>query len=298
MIRPAHVFGVALLAALLLGALLPRVAHATPSLDACTGVLQREAGTATAITVDVPGTWCLDGDLVETVDVEGGSFAMISVAADDVTIDCRGHRLAYTGAADISRGIGTLGLRARATIRNCRISGFSHAISVIGEDFLVEDNLVRASVTSLFGNEKAIEGYGNGTIRRNRVRGSISRAILAKGSSQVLDNLVDGVAENPASPQAVGIEITQSTGSVVRGNTVRRLASSAPNQVMGLNINNASVGDTRAVVAGNVLVHDGSMGPIGIFCAASPRVSDNVIAGFFAPTAGDCVDTGDNDISP
>jgi hypothetical protein len=51
-------------------------------------------------------------------------------------------------------------------------------------------------------------------------------------------------------------------------------------------------------VSDNVFIHDGSTGPIGIYCDSGARVSDNVIAGFLAPTSGNCVDTGDNDVSP
>ena len=288
-----------LLIAITVGALLlPRIALATPSLDACTGVLHRDAGTATELTVSAPGIWCLDQDMVEDMDDADGIFRMISVDADEVTIDCRGHRLVFAGSADQSRGVATFGLHAQVTIRNCQFSGFSNAIAVWGDDFLIEDNVVRNTVPSVFGNEKAIDGYGNGTIRRNRLHDSITLAILAKGSSQVVDNLVDGVAETPGSSgQAQGIQVTQPVAAVVRGNTIRRLSSSAPNQMIGVVVA-ANVNDARTVVADNVLVHDGSMGPVGILCDAGARVSDNTIAGFFAPLVNACVDTGDNDISP
>ena len=284
--------------AVAIGALLPRLALATPSLDACTGVLHRTAGTTDTISVNAPGTWCLDQDLLEDVDVVGGSFVVVTVEANDVTIDCRGHRIEYAGTADSARGVATYGMRAGVTVRNCRFSGFTHAVYVFGDGFLVEDNVVRASVTSPYGNEDAIFGYGNGIVRRNRIHDSIRQAILAKGSSQVLDNLIDGVADNLSSPRATGVEITQSTGAVVRGNTVRGLVSSAPNQVMALNINNAASGDPRNVVTDNVLVGDGVDGHVGIFCDSAARVNDNVVTGFFAPIVGFCVDTGDNDFSP
>jgi hypothetical protein len=280
------------------GALLPRIALATPSLDACTGILHRDAGTTRELTVSAPGIWCLDQDMVEGMDDTDGIFIMISVDADDATIDCRGHRLVFAGSADESRGIATFGMHAQVTIRNCQFSGFSSAISVWGDDFLIEDNVVRNPVPSVLGNEKAIVGYGNGTIRRNRLHDSITLAILAKGSSQVVDNLIDGVAETPgSSSQAQGIQITQPMAAIVRGNTIRGLSSSAPNQLIGVVVA-ANINDARTVVADNVLVHDGSMGPVGILCDAGARVFDNVITGFFAPTVGGCVDTGDNDISP
>ena len=45
------------LLALALAALLPRLALATPSLDACTGVLHLDPATD-SVTVAAPGVWC------------------------------------------------------------------------------------------------------------------------------------------------------------------------------------------------------------------------------------------------
>ena len=83
--------------ALVVASLLPRVALATPSLDACTGVLAWDPG-KTSIDVLAPGTWCLDADIV--VDHDASGFRMIVLHVDDITIDCRGHLLEYRGDAD------------------------------------------------------------------------------------------------------------------------------------------------------------------------------------------------------
>jgi hypothetical protein len=281
-----------------LGAVLPRVALATPSLDACTGVLHHVPGSTATIMVETPGTWCLDADMVESVDVVDTYFAMISVSSDDVTIDCRGYRIQYSGTASSMYGIGTLGQRQRVVVRNCTLLGFSTAISVAGDGFVIEDNEVLASVPPGFLSGKAIDGYGNGVIRRNRVRDSINIAIGTMGSTQVLDNIIDGVSASANASQAYAIDIFNAAGAEVRGNSVRGLVSSFPNQMIAMNINGSS-GDTRTLVRDNVLVHDGSMGPIGVMCSgSSARVVDNVISGFFAPLVFDCVDAGDNDISP
>ena len=297
MIRPAHVSGVVLLAALLLGALLPRVASATPSLDACTGVLQREAGTPTAITITAPGTWCLDQDLVETVDVTGPYFAMITVDADDVTVDCRGHRIKYTGSAEIMFGISTFGGRQRVTVRNCHLHGFSDAISTGNMDgFLVEDNSVHASRPDYMGLSTSINGYGSGIIRRNRIHDAVDRAIFARGSSRVLDNLVDGVTRTTLG-SVIAISVQSADGAEVRGNTVRGL-DPLPEFSQHVAVEVDDQGTGRSLVADNVLVLDGSMGDIGVACYSNNiLVSDNVIGGFFSPTAG-CAETVDNDISP
>jgi hypothetical protein len=295
----------ALVAAIALGAIgavLPRVAFATPSLDACTGVLHRQAGTATTITVDAPGTWCLDGDLVETVDVVDTFFAMITVDADDVTIDCRGHRIEYTGSGAYTMyGIGTRGGRQRVTVRNCHLYGFSHAITTGNMDgFLIEDNTVHASRPDYMGMGTAIDAYGSGIVRRNRIQDAVIRAIYARGSSQVLDNVVDGVAISATRNQIVAIEVFAPDGTVVRGNTVRGLdALPAASQHVAVQLDDTTGSTVRRVdVSDNILVHDGSMGDIGVACyAANVLVSDNVLSGFFSPRAF-CAETGDNDISP
>jgi hypothetical protein len=282
-----------------LGAIAPGIAQATPSLDACTGVLHRAAGTTTPITIDAPGTWCLDQDLVESVDVVDSFFMMIAVDVGDVTLDCRGHRIQYTGAANQMVGVAVRGPELdRVTVRDCHFQGFSTALAFgPTQDFLIEDNTVRASRPDSFGGNRAIDAWGAGIVRRNRFHDSINRAITAAGASQVTDNLIDGVVDSPQSSGAFGIEISDSAGAVVRGNTVRGLVSSAPNQVFAVAILNVGA-DKRTVVADNVLIHDGATGPIGIYCDSGVRVSDNVIAGFFAPLVNACVDTGDNDISP
>jgi hypothetical protein len=275
-------------------------AHATPSLDACTGVLQRTPGTATPVVVTESGIWCLDQDMVEGADFVGSFFTMILVSADDVTIDCRGHRVEYSGSADLIDGIATGGGWQRLTVRNCHLFGFGRAILTgNGDGFLVEDNSVHDSRPDYTGNSTSIRGYGSGMIRRNRIYDAVCRAISANGSSQVLDNLVDGV-KLAACSYATGIDMYVPDGAEVRGNTVRGLDPLPEfSQHKAVVVGAGGTGSRRSLVADNVLVHDGSMGDIGVFCSSGNNVlvSDNVLSGFFAPTAG-CTALVDNDISP
>jgi hypothetical protein len=293
-----------LLSALTLGALLPRVALATPSLDACTGVLHREAGTTTTITVDAPGTWCLDQDLVESVDAVDTYFAMITVDADDVTIDCRGHRLEYTGfAASSMHGIASRAGRKRVTVRNCHLYGFSDAISVVEDGFLIEDNIVRAGRPRPYGSGTAIYGGGSGIIRRNRIYDAASRGIYASGSTQVLDNLVDGLFRARSTDQLHAIDVYPVDGAEVRGNTVRDIESGPEfSQDVALMIDSTYSGSStrRTRVVDNVFVHDGSEGDYGVQCplgSDNVLVSDNVLSGLNWP-ANSCGTVVDNDVSP
>src|SRR5688500_9008460 len=70
----------------------PRLAMATPSYDACTGFLEFDGDTGAVAAT--PGTWCMDEDVVTATN--SGTFALVMIEADDVTIDCKGHRLRWT----------------------------------------------------------------------------------------------------------------------------------------------------------------------------------------------------------
>ncbi|MGH8028810.1 MAG: right-handed parallel beta-helix repeat-containing protein [Arenimonas sp.] len=288
-----------LLATLLLfaSAALPRIALATPSLDGCTGVLHLHEPASEGVVVDTPGVWCLDQDLVTDVDAVDGVIVMITVAAEDVTIDCRGHRIEFLGNADVSRGVSTFDYRHRTVIRNCDVRGFSNAIAAGGADYLIEDNLVQASRPSLYGDGTAIQGYGTGTIRNNRIHDAISLGIGATDSAQVTGNLIDGVSGTSDWSEAIGIEVQSADAAEIRGNTIRGLSSGEASQIFGVIVDSQG-GSAPSHVIDNVLVHDGSIGPIGIFCPGQAHLIDNVIDGFYAPLVSGCVDAGDNDISP
>jgi hypothetical protein len=292
---------IVILVALVLGAVLPRVAFATPSLDACTGVLHRTAGTATTITVAAPGIWCLDQDMVESVDVVGSTFTMITVDSDDVTIDCRGHRLVYTGTADFVNGIRTYSERQRVTVRNCHLYGFSQGIKLLSDGFLIEDNTISASRKATIDSiSTSISGGGSGgIIRRNRIYDAVNRAIYTIGSSQVLDNLVDGITRPPTGLNLiVAIDVWEVDGAEVRGNTVRGLPTE-PGSANAVQIDDGLGASTRrTLVVDNVFVHDNSESTIGVSCSGgNVLVTDNIFIGFYMPALG-CATVVDNDISP
>ena len=299
--------GCGLLLLALLGAW-PRPAAATPSLDACTGMIEpTEDWEVLGLTVDSPGTWCLDQDLVS--DEDNSQFGMISIAANDVTIDCRGHRLVYTGTADSSLAIGTdsfgtIDPRRRTTIRNCRIEGFSSAIVVGGDEpmdgFLIEDNVIVAASPTQF-SQRAIQAWGSGTIRRNRIRDAIGDGIFAMGEVDIVDNLIDGLSDGPAGA-AAGIQLAFPQGAVVSGNVIRGLRhdpaypDNGPSRAILVTADDAT--NMHLSIRDNILVGDGTTPASGITCAIYPaRVVDNVITGF-AIGIDDCADVGDNDISP
>jgi hypothetical protein len=276
-----------------MSALSPRIALATPSKDGCTGMLEWDPQQG-SIGVYGTGTWCLDHDLV--VDVDDSVITLVSVHAPDVTIDCRGHLVEYTGTADESYGVVAQDAGERLTVRNCRFRGFVAAINASGDGYVIEDNVVDASRPSEFGLGSAINGNGVGTIRRNRIHDAVFRGIYAQGPSRVTDNLIDGVVD-PGGFQAMGMMIDMADGAEVTGNTIRGLGPSQEDAQHVAIMLNSDFGGLRTRVQDNVLIHDGTGGPVGVDCIASALLVDNVITGFFAPTFN-CSNLVDNDISP
>jgi hypothetical protein len=280
-------------------------AAATPSLDACTGILApTEDGT---IYVFEPGTWCLDQDMV--VDRDESVFAMLTIHADNVTVDCRGHRLEYTGTADASFAVTTGFVSRGITVRNCRMSGFTNGIVFALEgdpiaDFLIEDNVIEgARADPLDGSTYAIRAWGNGAIRRNRIRDAIHSGIYVMGEVDIVDNLIDGLVDGPAGA-ASAIEYAFPNGGTVSGNIVRGLRhdpaypENGPSRALFVTSDDPWI--AHLAIRDNTLVGDGVTPATGIECAIysfTARAIDNVITGFATGIDG-CVDAGDNDISP
>src|SRR5664279_6532277 len=69
------------------------------------------------------GLKTITGDTTLTED----HFGNIWFAADSVTLDCAGHSVVYAGGSGV--GIAVF-KRSNVTIRNCRVQGFGHGISL------------------------------------------------------------------------------------------------------------------------------------------------------------------------
>jgi len=287
-----------------MGAVVPRVALATPAKDACNGFISQPVGADDRVEILEPGTWCLDHDLAS--EQYEDTYSMIAIFADDVTIDCRGHQLTYTGFAPNSRGIATsLGLGKRATVRNCRIRGFGRGIAMHDSPgYRIEDNVIEAGIPDENEPGAGILAFGgDGIVRRNRVYGALNRGIRISGSAVVEDNLVDGVTDTLAFDKPIGISVTLPGVVEIRGNRVRGLVEDPANQhgvgVVGIDADSSAGATGRISAVDNVLVHDGSSSSIAFACngGGSLHYSETIVSGFATENAG-CFDAGDNDISP
>ena len=271
-----------------------RPALATPGLEACTGVVTPDANGL--IGIATPGTWCLDQDFaVSTLSSTNRYF--ISITSDDVTLDCRGHRIEFTGSYAEPRAV-KANQKHHVAVRNCDIRGFwlgitLHSSGLATGDYLVEDNL-------FVGNERSIEIGGNRSlVRRNRILDSVGAPVLviSYGGNDVLDNLIDGVATGQ-----FALWVVDTTGGRIRGNTIRGLPpGTVDHPFEAINIGGSSPDSEPRMymqVSDNVLVG----GPLtkGVECLTHPsaKVADNVITGFTVPVDATCLDAGDNDISP
>ena len=265
---------------LVLACLAPRAASAAEDYDNCVGFI-----TSIPIVVSTSGTWCLKQDL--TTAITSGSA--ITLAGNNITIDCNGFRLGglAAGAATNASGI-YADSRYLATIRNCNIRGFRIGIFLYdgpGGGHLIEDN--RLDGNTVYG----INITGDGSmIRRNLITdtggatgSNTSEAIVANGSVDILDNTIAGVT-SPA--YARGIETANNNASI-DGNQVRGLAGTLQTAII--------VSASHATLRDNNVLGNATSSSYGIYCTDGNAVmKNNAINGFTTPSST-CTDGGGND---
>jgi hypothetical protein len=286
-----------LLAAVLLSATWSGRAAATPSYDGCTGFLEPvgNAGSTTLLQgITGPGVWCLKRDVLHD-NVQTPVYALLSFGMDDITIDCRGHRLVATNGGP--PGIQVSGF-ARIAVRNCRLKGFYPSISIqdgqvlgASREHVVEGNEIHGGGLGII-----VGGHGS-VVRDNRLFDTRGIAINVTGRVDVLDNVIDGVTgEAPR-----GIFAGGSGGNEIRGNLVRELHTSG-NPAVGIESamdwSNFDAHE-RLSIRDNTIVGEGHFGTTGIQCqdpSGTVTYGDNLLVAK-AGVGGHCIDAGDNDYS-
>jgi hypothetical protein len=238
--------------------LCPPAAHAA----SCTAI------TAVPTTISAPGNYCL----VQNYTVNKGAGAAITIASNDVSLDCDGHSIKNLSTLNngSSTGIYAYG-QNNITIKNCRITGgFTNGIDVIQS------------------NSIANRAYYN-TIEHNYVAGPLMHGIRAYGSViEVSNNRVYDIG-GQLNNYAVGIRLGGSTAAgAFRMHIVR---------------NNYVVGTNSPYSAGYGIFSDGSLGsaytdngvagtagaagkPVyGMYILGTyNRLTDNHVTGTGAPT--------------
>jgi hypothetical protein len=126
-------------AALLVAGPLGSSAYAAEDYANCTGYID-----SLPATISAAGTWCLRG----TRYTSQTSGAAITIAADNVTVDCNHFRISNLGAdwrTTTAVGVYAGGGRKFATIRQCRLQGFNFGVKLAGDGHIVEGNTIDRS---------------------------------------------------------------------------------------------------------------------------------------------------------
>ena len=246
----------------------------------CTGTV---ASLPAVITTQ--GVWCVDRDLATAM----SSGVAITIAANNVTLDCNGYKLGNLAAGVTTAAVGIQSSgRVNATIRGCHVRGFANGIHLTGSigasptsaGHLVEDNHVEASTT----NGMLVKGL-NSTIRRNRLHDlGLSptqgvAGIAAIGSVDVVDNVVDGVQAAAGTANAVwGIYAQPLHGTLIGHNEIRGVL---PALGFGWGIFIAGTDGRLSAVRDNMIVR---AAPSTMWASCSPgstaAVRDNLAMGW------------------
>jgi len=279
-----------LLAGLLLAALLPAARPAqAETFHTCTGFID-----SLPATISTQGTWCMRADLGTAM----ATGAAITIAANNVTIDCNEFKLGGLAAGD---GTLAVGIRAQnrqnARIRHCNVRGFLRGTELTGSGHAVQD--------SRFYNNTArgIHIAGDGLfVRGNQVNdtgGSTQAAypdavgiyVGFSNAGKVVDNVVNGVYGAEAGDGlAYGVLAFLSSGDVA-GNTVTLLRPGGAGHARGIS---SQHGPTNLVIRDNV-VGMGTGQPIvgtGVYCNGA-TARDNAVGGMTTGYEG-CASAGGN----
>ena len=284
-----HASNKPMLARLLCAALLlasPVVAvQAAPALDNCTGYV-----TTLPATLSTQGTWCLRGDLNTTMT----SGAAITIAANNITLDCNDFKVGGLGSGLSTRTTGVFAVRyANTTVRNCNIRNFRDGIRVEGFGHLIEDNRLDSNTST------GILVAGDGSIvRRNRVLDTggapdlaVATGIYTSESVDIIDNTVADVASAQANGANYGIRTNLNLGGSISGNRVRGIVV----QASGSAIYNGGSG--RIVVSNNDLLGRTEAKDTGIRCPNTlGTVTGNAVVGFTTAIQGCTKGAGNNEL--
>lgn len=259
-------------------------ARAAEGYDNCAGFID-----SLPATITTQGTWCMRRDLSTAIT----SGHAITIATNNVTIDCNDFKLGGLAAGSATYAFGIYGAGIfNATVRHCSIRGFQSGLflsrNAAGGGHVIEDNRFEGNTRlGIF-----VDGDGS-IIRRNLILntgGSTSEpgtatAITVITAVDVLDNTIDGVAALPSSggfSNPIGIQSGVIAGSI-SGNRLRAIAS--PGYGIQVAFGN------HQTLRGNIIE---SAGIFGLYCFDATSVAiDNVISTSATGILG-CSDAGGN----
>jgi hypothetical protein len=264
-------------------------ARAAESYDNCVGTVS-----SLPATISTQGVWCLKKDLSTNI----ASGDAITIATNNVTIDCNDFKLGGLAAGTASQAIGIDAVnRQNASIRHCGIRGFYIGIDLHGGGggHMVEDNRLDNNLhTGIY-----VDG-DTSVVRRNRIYdtgGSTGSdtSIGIDARAVIADNIVSGLFADQSDGVLQGI-VSSGSGTRVSGNAVSGFNMTATQggdvaEAVGINAHNLPM-----TVVGNILFgpasgasNDGILGDAYYynFCA------HNIVYGFSTAMVS-CTDEGGN----
>lgn len=275
-----------LITGLLLAAAAVPCAYAAESYDNCTGVI-----TTLPATISTQGTWCLKSNL--STGITTGNA--ITIATNNVTIDCNDYKLGGLPAGDATNAVGIYSLdKLNTTVRRCGIRGFMSGILLTGpatSGTLIEDN--RFDQNTYRGIEIAGGGH---VVRNNRIvdtggrpnSGSTVAINVAGSESLVADNVISGLTVTNVGGLLVAINAVGGTSEISRNLVTGMVPNAGP--VRGI-----TVGNSRAsAIRGNTMLSDPMLVGNGVTASVGNICSDNKVIGFSLGFVGGCTNGGNN----
>ena len=272
---------------LLLAAAVTPCAQAAQSYDNCAGVI-----TSLPATISTQGTWCLKDNLITGITTGNA----ITIATNNVTIDCNDFKVGGLPAGDATNAVGIYSSdKLNTTIRNCGIRGFMHGIFLAGDKTsgtLVENNRLDQNTY------RAIEIHGGGHVVRNnrivdtggRPNATNSVGIQVTGTeSLIADNLISGLTVTNANGVLVGINALGGTSEVSR-NLISGIIPGQGNAVRAI-----TVGASRAnAIRSNTVLSNPGVNGYAVTAGTSNICTDNKIIGYSSSFVGGCSNGGGN----
>jgi hypothetical protein len=264
---------------------------------------------ALPIAVGAPGNYCLDHDYAQAFD-----YFAVNITGNDITLDCNGHRLRNTNAANAYPGVDVGGSLSHVVVRNCVIDGFHDGIIFSNGGGNGARNSIARDNTILHFRQQGIVGWGSSLlIEGNRISQALGDdnggaigiyliSIDANGSGSVIRNntIVDFTpAPSGAANAVAGIWIGNVRNTEISGNTVANL--NARTGQCAWAVYGSDPTGTR--VTGNVLLsvpqpvaapYDGSQCGISLYGTAQEQatnVCDDNVVGHYGAIYG-CVSAG------
>ena len=250
--------------------------------------------------ITAQGSYCLASDLA--TGIKSGNA--ITIAANNVTLDCNGFKLGglAAGAGTQAVGIGAMN-RSNVTVRNCHVRGFLVGIGLDVDETLPappRGHLVESN--RLDGNRRrGISVAGDGSVVRGNLVSETGAStlpvtgigIVVQYGTDVIDNLVTGVRPSQTGGASTGIHVGSGAGNTIARNRVRDVTGTQSRAFY-------LAAPGRATFVDNSASASRVDGALGIVCAGGSTgvLMGNALIGYSDPI-GTCGLAGrNNTISP